>query len=428
MKVLYLDCFSGISGDMTLGALLNLGIDRAKFKSELDKLNLKEYRLEIHKGQRKGIEGLKVNVILQVHEHEVSEHHTGHHVKDGDHHHPAHHAEGSDSGHHSHGEHEHHHRNLEDIREIVGNSTLSSFVKERAMNIFKLIAEAEGKIHGKAPSEIHFHEVGAVDSIVDVVGACICFELLDVERVICSPLNVGKGFVKCAHGTFPVPAPAALEILKGIPVYSSGINGELVTPTGAAIVKEFASEFADMPSMKVSSVGYGLGTADREVPNVLRAVMGEINTGSQEVWVIETNIDDMNPQFYSPLIDSLFSSGAYDVFLTPIIMKKGRPGIKISVLCGDKDIEKISKVIMQQTTTLGVRRYKTVRDVLEREFIPMDTPYGTVNLKVGRLPDGDVKYSPEYDHLASISREKGIPIKDLYDEILSIARNHLTKK
>lgn len=243
MKVLYFDCFSGISGDMILGALLHLGLDQQQFKDALDELKLDgEFTIEIREDRRKGISGLKVDVT---------------------------------TSHHHHGSDHLHHRHLDDIQRIIESSELSPFVKKRSISIFKRIAEAEGKIHGKSPREVHFHEVGAVDSIVDIVGACICMEMLDVDRVVSSPLNVGGGFVECAHGTFPVPAPATLEILKGVPVYSSGPEGELVTPTGAAIIKEFAGQFAYLPPVEVEATGYGLGTEDRRMPNVLRVVLGE---------------------------------------------------------------------------------------------------------------------------------------------------------
>ncbi|MEI7677299.1 MAG: nickel pincer cofactor biosynthesis protein LarC, partial [Bacteroidales bacterium] len=294
-RILYFDCFSGISGDMTIGALLDLGIDQNLFLAELDKINLDEYEVEIKKGLKKGISGTDFTVHLHTHEHSHEEEH-----------------------HHNHGhEHEHHQaekphnhahtRNLADIYTIIDNSELSEYVKTASKNIFLIVAEAEAKIHAKTIDEVHFHEVGAVDSIVDIIGAAICVEMLKIDEIQCSEINLGSGFVHCEHGIFPVPAPATLEILKGVPVYSKNAKKELTTPTGAAILKALCREFGSSPEFVIEKIGYGLGKRNMETPNVLRVIIGKRKTNSA-LTMLETNIDNMNPEIYSYLFPKLLEN------------------------------------------------------------------------------------------------------------------------
>ena len=344
MKILYYDCFSGISGDMNLGALLDLGIEKEYLIEELSKLNLDGYEIKVSRGIRKGIEGTKVDVNLHQHHHE----HLHNDVEEG-------HSIGHIGDNHNH----HEHRNLKDIEGIIEGSDLKSKIKELSMEMFMKVARAEAKVHGKPLYEIHFHEVGAMDSIVDIVGAAICLNYLNVDKIMSSSVELGGGFVKCAHGLIPVPAPATVEILKGIPVKFGAVPFETTTPTGAAILAANVDEFKDDNNFIVNKIGYGIGNRDTEIPNVLRVMLVEqgnkkvkhINKSEQvdkdeydnEIYehIIECNIDDMNSELYEFIIDKLFYEGALDVYLTPIVMKKGRPSIKISVLCNDEKVEKI---------------------------------------------------------------------------------------
>lgn len=394
MRVLYYDCFSGISGDMNLGAMIDLGVDKNYLLEELSKLNLNEYTIEINKEERKGITGTKVNVILQEHHH---------------HHHDL----------HDHEDH-HHHRNLRDIEEIVYSSELNEDVKKLSMEIFKKVAEAEAKVHGKSLYEVHFHEVGAVDSIVDIVGAAICFKFLKVDKVIASSIEVGKGFIKCAHGILPVPAPATIEILTGIPVKLGNVPFEATTPTGAAIIATLSEEFINDVNFKIDKIGYGIGHKDEgDIPNVLRVFIGEIEEKNSN-YIMECNIDDMNPEIYSYITDKLFQAGALDVYLTPITMKKGRPGVMLSVLYEEIIEDGIKKIIFRETTTIGIRKYKVEKQCLQREIIYVDTPYGEIKVKNSYIDGEKVKFKPEYEDLKKIAEGKNIPLIKLYNDVLNI--------
>lgn len=411
MKILYYDCFSGISGDMNLGALLDLGIDKKYLIEELSKLNLKGYEVKVYRDSRKGIEGTKVDVILQEHHHEHK---------------------------HSHGTHIHNHdehRNLKDIEKIIDSSDLSFKVKELSKKIFMKVAEAEGKVHGKPIYEVHFHEVGAVDSIVDIVGAAICISHLNVDKIMSSSIELGGGFVKCAHGIIPVPAPATVEILKGIPVKLGAVPFETTTPTGAAILAAIVGEFQDDKNFIINKIGYGIGNRDTEIPNVLRVMLVEEtdepiihrnkvdqvhnaqcdNEISQQI--IECNIDDMNPELYEAIIDKLFSEGALDVYLTPIIMKKGRPSIKISVLCEENKSDKMKEVLFRQTTTFGVRSFKVQKTILERKFTKVNTSYGEVTVKEAYYKGEKIKSKFEYEECKKISESNGISIREVYEDL-----------
>ncbi|ADL07169.1 nickel pincer cofactor biosynthesis protein LarC [Thermosediminibacter oceani] len=382
MDVLYLDCFSGISGDMFLGALLDLGVDVREFLAELKKLPLSGYEIEIKKSVKKGIFG--TDVYIKCHEH-------------------------------------HPHRGLKEIYGIIDGSSLKPEVKQKSKEAFLKLAVAEGKIHGKPPEEIHFHEVGAVDSIVDIVGACILVDMLNPAKVSASPVNVGCGTVACAHGVLPVPAPATMELLKGVPVYSSGEEGELATPTGALLLSVFAEEFGPMPRGIPAKIGYGLGKKDRRIPNVLRAVLlkaEEDDAETDRVVVMEANIDDMNPQLYEEIMESLFQKGALDVFLTPIIMKKSRPAVKLSCIAPPDKRRELAEAILKETTTIGVRFYEAHRMKLEREIETRSTPLGEVRVKVSKRGGEIVRVTPEYDDIREISRKFGIPVLEAYRDIV----------
>lgn len=381
MKLLYLDCFSGISGDMFLGALLDLGADERAFLEELKKLPLSGYEIEIKKGLKKGISGTDVAI-------RSSEHHP--------------------------------HRGLKEIYDIIDRSSLKAEVKEMSKEAFLRLARAEGKIHGKAPEEVHFHEVGAMDSIVDIVGSCILMDMVKPDRVVASPVNVGSGTVECAHGVLPVPAPATLELLKGIPVYARGEEGELTTPTGALLLSIFASEFGPMPPGIPEKVGYGLGKRDRESPNVLRAVLLKAEGGDLEkdrVLVMEANIDDMNPEFYDEVMERLFARGALDVFLTSIVMKKSRPAVKLSCIVPLDKREEIARALLEETTTIGVRYYEVERYKLDRTIEQRDTPWGPVKVKVLKRGGKVVRTSLEFEDVRRISRGLDIPVLKVYSDI-----------
>jgi uncharacterized protein (TIGR00299 family) protein len=420
MKILYYDCFSGISGDMNLGALLDLGIDEKYLIEELSRLNLRGYEVKVYRDSRKGIEGTKVDVILQEHHHEDGHSHE--------------HKESN----HSHGTHMHNHeehRNLKDIEIIIDSSDLSFKVKELSKKIFMKVAEAEAKVHGKPLYEVHFHEVGAVDSIVDIVGAAICINRLNVDKIMSSSIELGGGFVKCAHGIIPVPAPATVEILKGIPVKLGAVPFETTTPTGAAILAATVNEFKDDKNFIINKIGYGIGNRDTEIPNVLRVMLVEEtekpiihrnkvdqvhnaqcdNEISQQV--IECNIDDMNPELYESIIDKLFSEGALDVYLTPIIMKKGRPSIKISVLCEENKAEKMKEVLFRQTTTFGVRSFKVNKTMLERKFTKVNTSYGEVTVKEAYYKGEKIKSKFEYEECKKIADNASVSIIEVYEKL-----------
>lgn len=385
MKIAYFDCFSGISGDMILGALADLGNDFSFIKKELKKLDLKGYSLSHKKVKRGVIETTRVDVKV---------------------------TEKSSSK-----------RNLKSIISIIKNSGLAEKIKNDSIKIFRRLAEAEATVHGTTINKIHFHEVGAIDSIVDIVGSVIGIHHLNISKIVSSSINIGSGFVKCDHGTLPVPAPAVVEILRGVPCFSSGIRQELTTPTGAAVIVTLANEFGSLPELKTDRVGYGAGGKNlKEMPNALRIILGELSIANElkkEIFVLETNIDDMNPEFYDVVMEKLFQAGAVDVFLTPIIMKKNRPATKLSVLTQQQNVEMLANEVLKNTTSFGIRFYPVERVMLEREFQEIETVLGKVKVKIGKR-DGEICHiSPEYEHCKKISREQGIPIKKVYEEIQS---------
>lgn len=426
MKVLYYDCFSGISGDMNLAAMIDIGVDRDYLVNELLKLGLDEYTIEIKEDNRKGITGTRVDVILKDYDHDHG--HENNHEHDHEHNHEHEHIHEEHNHEHEHSEQDtpHHHRNLNDIREIIEKSGLNDNVKRLSLSIFKKVAEAEGKIHGKPIEEVHFHEVGAVDSIVDIVGAAICFDYLKVDKVMASSVETGSGFVRCAHGMLPVPAPATAEILKGVPLKSRGVSFEATTPTGAAILKTVTAEFTDAKEFKILKIGYGIGHKDAgDIPNVLRVFIGEKNekneqsmdTLREKAFMIECNIDDMNPENYDYIMEQLFKEGVMDVYLTPVIMKKGRPAVKVSVLCGEKFLNKVERFLLSETSTLGIRKFEVEKNMLKRENVVVDTVYGSIRVKNAYLENKKIKSKPEYDDCKKIAIEQGVPIIRVYEEI-----------
>ena len=382
MKTAYFDCFSGISGDMIIGALIDLGLDVNFLKKELEKFNLKEYRIEAKKIIKSGISATKFDVI-ENHKH-----------------------------------HNHTERNLKEINKLIDNSRLDNETKDLIKKIFNKIAVAESRIHNKPINEIHFHEIGAIDTIIDVAGAVIGLRKLGINKIYCSKLNVGTGFVEFSHGKFPVPAPATAEILKNVPIYNNDTEAELVTPTGAAIITTLAEEFGGMPSMKVEKIGYGAGSKNLEQPNVLRVFLGEIgNNENEAINIIETNIDNMNPEIYPYVIDKLMENGALDAYLTNIIMKKGRPAIKLTALSEVKNTDKLIDIIFDETTTLGVRIYQATRKKLEREIKTIKTKYGNARVKISKLNNVVKNIMPEYEDCIRIAKKYKIPLKKVYGEM-----------
>jgi uncharacterized protein (TIGR00299 family) protein len=421
MKTLYLDMFSGISGDMFIGALIDLGVDAQRLQRELNKLKLDSYHLHISRQQKSHIEGVKFDVhLVEAHDHHHDDEH-GHH--------------------HEHGHDRHHdeNRTFAEIKKLIASSKLSSWVKQKSLAVFQRIAEAEGKIHGLPPERVHFHEVGAVDSIVDVVGACIALEMLGKPRVLAAPVIEGVGWIDCAHGRFPIPAPATLAILgaRGIGVTQCDEPHELVTPTGAALLAEFVEDFGPMTGLVAEKIGFGLGTRDNQTrPNVLRAVLGQASAaisnrkskisnspgaGAGHDWetdtvaVLETNLDDINAEILGHFVERALAAGALDVFYTPIQMKKNRPGVLLTVLCAEADADKFAELILRETSSFGVRRYSAERRKLRREFTSVKTPHGEVTVKIGKLDGRVVQVAPEFESCKKIAEQAKVPLKQVYD-------------
>jgi uncharacterized protein (TIGR00299 family) protein len=379
--IAYFDCFSGISGDMVLGALVDAGADLGQIEQELRKLRLDGWKISAQKVQRRAIFATHVKV-------EASEHH--------------------------------HHRGLSVIVRMIDEAKLSPRAAERAKKIFTRLGEAEARVHQVPLEKVHFHEVGAVDSIIDIVGAAIGFELLGIDEFACSALDVGAGQVKTAHGLLPVPAPATADLLRGAPAYSSGILRELVTPTGAAIATTLSTRYAEMPRMTLRTVGYGAGTADlAEKPNVLRLLLGDNSVSEAgEYWgapvtVIETNVDDMSPQIYGYFAERALAAGALDVFSTPAQMKKNRPGLLVTVLCDAEKVSPLVDLLFRETTTIGVRTYEVRRKTLERELVPVETAFGSVRVKLSRMNGSLLNATPEYEDCQRIAAERNVPLKEV---------------
>jgi len=441
MRVAYLDCFSGMSGDMFLGALVDADVPFQLLEETVAGLNIGA-RLEISRVNRSGITATKVDVYSHGEKDlprevywEQREHENHGHAHDGQSHEHSHEHEDSRAGapptphsqthQHEQGHpHEHSHgRGLTEIKQIISGAAINETAKQTAIAIFEALGMAEAKIHNSDIETVHFHELGAVDAMVDIVCAAVGAETLRVDEIICSPINVGGGTVKCTHGTFPVPAPATVELLKGMPVYSSGIQAELVTPTGAAIVKTLAGRFSAFPPMTIEKTGYGAGT--RDFPghaNVVRLTLGEVQildgaSSSQEmITVLEANLDDLNPQIFGYVIDRLLQEGALDAFCVPVQMKKDRPGMLLTVLCKSEDALRLTDLLFAETTTLGVRRRDEKRQALARRWVNVETRWGQVRMKLASMNGTVTNYAPEYEDCRRIASERHVPLKDVMQE------------
>jgi len=382
MKSAYFDCFAGVSGDMIIGAFLDSGFDFSLLEKELTKLNMKGYTLSCTKCLKQNISSSKFNVTATE---------------------------------------DHPHRSLSNIIKLINSSTLNQAVKSNAVSIFTIIGKAEASVHNTDIESIHFHEIGGVDSIIDICGAAICFHVSGIISAVSSPINTGSGFVDTEHGTLPIPAPATAEILKGIPLYSSGTKAELTTPTGAAIMKHYCSSFLPLPELKTESIGYGAGTKNLEIPNVLRLFIGENMknyANDDEVSEIEASIDDMNPEIYSYLFELLNAEGALDINLIPVMMKKNRPGQIIKILTAKENTDRIVELIFRETTTSGLRINSVRRKILERHFITAKTKYGDVKVKIHKMNGITVTVSPEYEDCKKAAEEFKVPIKFVYNEAI----------
>ncbi len=384
-RIAYFDCFSGLSGNMVLGALLDSGIAPDTLREELGKLNVGGYRLEIQDVNKAGLHGTAVEVHMEEKQ-------------------P--------------------HRHLADIETIIQSGTLADRVRERSLRAFRALAAAEAKVHGEPIEKIHFHEVGAVDAIVDIVGAALCLELLGVEKVYSSPLHIGAGSVQSAHGRLPVPAPATAELLRGVPVYGRDVDAELVTPTGAALLAGMAAEFGGAPPMRIECVGYGAGTRDLPWANLLRVTIGsqEEKTAGERVRVVEANIDDMNPQWYEHVLERLFEAGALDVYLTPIQMKRSRPAVTLAMMVDESKLDAALGVLFSETTTIGVRMHPVERRKLAREERTVETAYGPVKVKIARWEKRVMNAAPEYRDCLRLAEEKGVPLKEVWQAALAASR------
>jgi uncharacterized protein (TIGR00299 family) protein len=405
-RVLYFDCFSGAAGDMILAALLDAGLPLEALKGALGSLGV-DHELVVERVMRAGIAATHVSVRDKGQGHTHSHAHAHSH----DHDHAHGHSQTDAHSHH------HEHRTLAEIAGLIDRSGLSAAGKTRAKALFRRIGEAEAAIHNMPIEQVHLHEVAALDSIIDIVGAVFALEWFAADEIVSSPVNVGGGTVQIAHGTFPVPAPATLRLLTGVPVYSSGLQAELVTPTGALIVSDYASSFGPLPSMVTHHIGYGAGTKDFPgVPNVLRVVIGKRahDAAGTSIVQVECEIDDMNPQLFGPLIDRLLAAGALDVFYTPVQMKKNRPGILITVLAPPDARETVFGILFTETTTIGVRYQTMTREVLDREVVTVETPLGEIRFKVASRRGRVLNAAPEFDDCSRLAAEKGLPLKEVH--------------
>ncbi|TVM00657.1 MAG: TIGR00299 family protein [Candidatus Brocadia sp. WS118] len=393
MKIAYFDCFSGISGDMTLGAFVDAGLDFTLLQEQLARLHLHGYTLSVEKVKRAGISGTKVYVIVSSPDTRAN---TLHH------------------------DHRHHtHLRLSDIQAIIEKSTLHHAVKEDSMKIFQRLATVEAKVHNTTVEEVHFHEVGAIDSIIDIVGSVIAIKHLGIEKIYFSPVPTGSGYTTCEHGSFPVPPPATAELLKNQMLKSVNIEKELTTPTGAAIITTLGEGLHTNPEMKVTNIGYGAGSNDNpKIPNLLRIFIGETtDQGTDEMWIVETNIDNMPGEVLGYVMDKLFEAGAVDVYFTSIQMKKGRPGTIISAIVSEVKLSSVEVVLFNETTTFGIRKYKVLRKILVREIKELDSTLGKIRVKIGTFNGGLKTISPEYEDCKRIAEEKGIPLRHVYSII-----------
>lgn len=378
MNTAYFDCFCGIAGNMILGAFIDSGLNKNVLISKFKKTKIPKFTIDIKKVKKQGI----VGTYLEVKTTDKTE------------------------------------RKIGDILKIIRESNLDEEVKNLSQKIFEKLFSAEAKVHGKKFDEIHLHELSATDAIVDIVGSCIAIKEMGIEKIYSSPLNLGSGFVSCKHGTLPVPAPATLEIIKNIPIYSSDIKEELTTPTGAAIITTLADKFCNLPPIKIKKIGYGAGSKNLPIPNFLRIYLGEEeNYNKDNILQIETNIDDLSPQIYDYLFERLFEAGALDVYLTPIIMKKTRPAVVLSVLCYEQNLQKIKDIIFSETTTLGVRIHKVNRIILKREIKEVNTKFGKIKVKIVKENNKIIKTIPEYEDCKNIAKKYKIPLREVFGEV-----------
>ena len=386
MRTLYFDCIAGASGDMILGALVDAGLDLAALKTELGKLPIQGWDIVSTKVEKICFAATKVDVIVSAQPHS---------------------------------------RPLPVIERVVRDSTLSEGIKTQALIVIRMIAAEEAKIHGMEIENVHLHEVSGEDAIIDIVGTLIAIELLGIQRVVCSPLPLGRGFIHGAHGQIPLPAPATVGLLKGVPVVGSPIQAELVTPTGAALLKHLAYRFGDLPAMRLDQVGYGAGTRDLPIPNLLRVFIGEADANAfttDTVTVLETNIDDQNPEQVAHLMERAFEAGALDVTMTPTQMKKNRNGVMLSVIAKPEQTDALRTLILTETSSLGVREQSTQRSVMQRDRLEVETPWGKTFVKVGHLPNGQHKYAPEFEDCRVLARKAGVPLREVYVAAETAAR------
>jgi uncharacterized protein (TIGR00299 family) protein len=384
LRTLYFDCAAGASGDMILGALVGAGADPQQLIDQLKLLGVENYQVSFSQVDRCNLSATRATVETGP---------------------------------------EHSHRHLTDLLKIIDDSQLNTSVKDRASRVFSLLAEAESEVHNVPVERIHFHEVGALDAIIDIVGACIGFELLGIDRFVCSPLHVGSGTVEIAHGRFPVPPPAVLSLLRGAPIYSTDVKGELVTPTGAAIIKAVVQEFGPLPPMLVSSVGYGAGSREyNDFPNALRVVIGETSDRPVEdverLVIVETNIDDMSPQVFGYVMDKAFELGALDCYFTPVQMKKNRPGTLVSILCKPAQRTALCEMLLVETTTLGVRSYEVERVALQRAIVTVETSYGAIDIKEASIDGRLLRAMPEYEQCRKAAQEAGVTLREVEQSAL----------
>jgi uncharacterized protein (TIGR00299 family) protein len=378
MKTLYFDCFAGASGDMVLGAMVAAGVEPQQLKEQIALLGIDGYAIDFQTVDRSGISATYARVQVP---------------------------------------HEHKHRHLSDILKIIHESRLSDSVKDRAAKIFSRLAEAEARVHNEPIERVHFHEVGALDAIIDVVGAAICFDLVGVERFVSSPLHVGSGTVEMDHGRFPVPPPAVAELLNGVPFYATDIVGELVTPTGAAIITTVCEQFGPIPQLKLEQTGYGAGTREyKKFPNVLRVLIGDDQASTsmdERLWMLETNMDDISPQILGHAMDRAFELGALDCYFTSVQMKKNRPGVMLSILCRDEQRSALRELLFAETTTLGIRSYQVERRALDRKIVRVETQYGPIDVKVAQLNGHVLKEMPEYEQCRQAALTAGVPLREV---------------
>jgi len=385
MKIAYFDCFAGAAGDMIVAAMLDAGLDPEFLKAQLSTLRLQNIEVQISQTQRSGLRALSFVPVVPK---------------------------------------EHNHRNLKDITEIITRSEITETAKKTAINIFEKLAKAEGAVHGKDPNEIHFHEVGALDSIIDIVSAAIGLDALPLDKIYCSTLSVGGGTIKCAHQLLPIPAPATAELLKGVPITSGPAQVELLTPTAAAIFTTVVDQFCPLPAMKIEKIGYGAGSLDsKEFPNILRLILGQITTdaaaNTDSICVLETNIDDASGELVGSVIEKLFRQGALDVFTTPIYMKQGRPAGQLSAICKIENIQQLEKIIFEEGLTFGIRKQILQRSKLAREFVTVQTEFGDIKIKTGMLDGKIVNAKPEFADCTAAAKKHNVAVKNVLDAAMA---------